>query len=134
MVKVKEKLKIKLFLDIWESGSTAPSFLTLALDGDEWLASCPSHVNTRETAPSTHCIGGSEGLRAGLDILEKRNFSCPYWESNLDFLVVQPVTSSLCAFTVILITLWQQNAKCQCCYKSAITHDPEPVPSTSCPY
>jgi hypothetical protein len=40
------------------SGRIAPSFLTLALDGSEWLALCPGHFLPGETIPSTHCEGG----------------------------------------------------------------------------
>jgi hypothetical protein len=53
-------------MKIWGSGDIAPPFLTLALDGGEWLASRPW-----ETAPGTHFIGGLVGPRAGLDIMEK---------------------------------------------------------------
>jgi hypothetical protein len=35
------------------------------------------------------------GTRAGLDIMERREISCPYWESNPDSSVVQPVAQSL---------------------------------------
>jgi hypothetical protein len=31
------------------------------------------------------------GLRAGLEVVEKRRNYCPCWESNLDSTVVQPV-------------------------------------------
>jgi hypothetical protein len=30
-----------------------PTFLILALDGNEWSASCPCHFNLRERAPGT---------------------------------------------------------------------------------
>jgi len=30
------------------------SFLTSAMDGGEWSASCPSQFTSREIAPSTH--------------------------------------------------------------------------------
>jgi hypothetical protein len=41
-------------------------FLTSALVGDEWSASCP-----RERVPGTHWTGGWVGLIAGLDGIEK---------------------------------------------------------------
>jgi hypothetical protein len=41
--------------------------LTLALDGGEWSASCPSCFTPRERAPGTHWIGGQVGPRAVLD-------------------------------------------------------------------
>jgi hypothetical protein len=37
--------------DIWESGDIAPSFLTLAIYGGKWLASCPCHFTPGERAP-----------------------------------------------------------------------------------
>jgi len=47
-------------------------FLTLALDGGEWLASCPVHFTTRESTPGVHWIGGWGGSRVSLDMVEKR--------------------------------------------------------------
>jgi hypothetical protein len=35
--------------------------------------------------------GGWLGLRASVDVVEKRKISCPCQESNLDFLAVQAV-------------------------------------------
>jgi hypothetical protein len=40
----------------------------------------PRPLYPRERAPSTHCVGGLLGPRAGL--VEKRKNSFPYWESN----------------------------------------------------
>jgi hypothetical protein len=40
----------------WKYSSTHS--LTLALDGGEWSASCPSCFTPRERAPGIHCIGG----------------------------------------------------------------------------
>jgi len=52
-------------------GKAAPvviyTFLTLALDGDEWLASHPGHFISVEKPPLTHWIGGWVGPRASLD-------------------------------------------------------------------
>jgi hypothetical protein len=42
-------------------------FLTLALDGGEWSASCPSHFTPRETAPAILWIRGWVGARVNLD-------------------------------------------------------------------
>jgi hypothetical protein len=42
-----------------------------------------------ETAPGTHWTGGWMGPRAGVDIMEKRRVSFPYWESDSGSLVVQ---------------------------------------------
>jgi len=38
------------------------TFLTLALGGHEWSASCPSHFTPKGRAPGTHWIGGWIGL------------------------------------------------------------------------
>jgi hypothetical protein len=46
--------------------------LTSALDGGDWSASRPGRFSFRERASGTHCIGGSVGLRAGLDAVMKR--------------------------------------------------------------
>jgi hypothetical protein len=46
-----------------ESGSIAPLFLTSAVDGGKWTASCPGRFIRNETAhpPSAHCMGGWGG-------------------------------------------------------------------------
>jgi len=46
--------------------------LTLAVDGDEWSASCPGHFTPRERVPGTQQIGGWVDPRADLDALSKR--------------------------------------------------------------
>jgi hypothetical protein len=56
--------------DTLESGGTAPPFLTLALEGDDWSNSYPAHFTPEEIAPSTHWIGGWLSFRGGLDIVE----------------------------------------------------------------
>jgi hypothetical protein len=56
------------------------AFLTLALDGAEWLASClsyftppPPHEKKRTKNLGTHClIGGWVSASAGLNIVAKR--------------------------------------------------------------
>jgi hypothetical protein len=50
----------------------APPFLTLALDGGELSASCPSPFTPRENDPGTHWIEGWVGPRASPDAWEKR--------------------------------------------------------------
>jgi hypothetical protein len=58
--------------DVLGTGSTAPLFLTFATDGGEWSASCICHSTLRETAPSTHWIGGWVGpSRSGCCGVEK---------------------------------------------------------------
>jgi hypothetical protein len=56
--------------DVWGSGDIAPPFLTLALDGGEWSASCPSRFTPGERVDGTHCIRGWVGPIAGLDTVE----------------------------------------------------------------
>jgi hypothetical protein len=49
-------------------------FLTLALAGGEWSASCASRFTPGKRASGTHWIGGWVNPRAGLDNVEKRKF------------------------------------------------------------
>jgi len=58
------------------------AFVTSALDGDEWSASCPGRFTPRERAPGTRWIGGWVGPRAGLDTVIKRKIHSPYRDSN----------------------------------------------------
>jgi hypothetical protein len=62
------------------------SFLTLALDGDEWSASRPCRFTPGVGAPGTHWIGGWVDPRGGLDAVAKRKKShqCPCRELNPD--------------------------------------------------
>jgi len=41
-------------------------FLILALDGDEWSASCPSHFISGVSVPGTHWIGSWVAKRKSL--------------------------------------------------------------------
>jgi len=50
----------------------------LAPDGGEWSASCPGRFIPRERTPDTHCIGGWEDPRAGLDVGVRRKIPSPY--------------------------------------------------------
>jgi hypothetical protein len=49
-------------------------FLTSALFGGEWSASCPDRFTSEEKAPGTHWIGGWLEPRAGLDDVKKKKF------------------------------------------------------------
>jgi hypothetical protein len=48
------------------------AFLTSALDGGEWSASCLCHFIPREKVPGTHWIGRWVGPTARLDMVSKR--------------------------------------------------------------
>jgi hypothetical protein len=54
----------------------------------------PCRFITKEITPGNPCIGGSVDMRAGLNIMEKREISCPCRESNHIFSVLQPVAVS----------------------------------------
>jgi hypothetical protein len=69
---------------LWRSGSVAPPFLTSLLDGEEWSSSYPRHFNPGKIAHDIHGIGAWVGTTAGLDIIKRENFFCPYRESNPD--------------------------------------------------
>jgi hypothetical protein len=66
-----------LHKDVWGSGGIVPPFLTLALDGGDWWASCPSCFTPGERAPATHWTGHWARLRADQDDLEKRKSLSP---------------------------------------------------------
>lgn len=55
-----------------QNGGTAPPFLTLELDGDEWSSSRSCRFTQRERAPGTHWEVGRFGPRFGLDAEGKR--------------------------------------------------------------
>jgi len=48
------------------------TFLTLALDGGKWSASCLGHFTLTVSCPGTHYRGGWMGPRTGLDVMAKR--------------------------------------------------------------
>jgi hypothetical protein len=64
-------------MEEWRYSST---ILDLTLDGGEWSASCFCCFIPREAILDTHCTGGWMGCSAGVDIIEKRKISFPYWE------------------------------------------------------
>jgi len=57
-------------------------FLTSALKGGEWSASCPNHFTPRKRAISTHSTGVWVGLRTSLGVVAKRKYLCPCNEPN----------------------------------------------------
>jgi hypothetical protein len=61
--------------DVCGSGCIGPAFLTSALGGGDWLASRPCRFTPGGTASRTHCIGGEEGYRADVDVMERREKS-----------------------------------------------------------
>jgi hypothetical protein len=67
-------------------GGVAPTFLTSALDGDEWLGAHQGHF-----APGTHLIRGWVGLTPGREAVQRRRNLCPCQESNTDSSAVRPV-------------------------------------------
>jgi len=63
-------------------------FLTWTLDGGEWSASRTVYFVPGERTP---VVGHWEGLRAGLDALQKGKICSPWQDSKHDALVIQPV-------------------------------------------
>jgi hypothetical protein len=92
------KVNLSLCLeDVWGSEGRAPTFLTSALDGGEWLASRPGCFTPGEKSPgtpATHWIGGCVGPRAGLDAVVKRKWAISAPAGNRTP-AVQPVALSL---------------------------------------
>jgi len=64
------------------------SFLTWTVDGGEWSASPTVYFVREERTPVT---GHWEGLRAGLDALQKGKISSPWQDSKYGASVIQPV-------------------------------------------
>jgi hypothetical protein len=67
------------------------AFLTLALDGDQLLASRFGRFTPKERAPGTHWIGGWVGPWAVLDAVVKRQIPSPRRESNPKTPIVQSI-------------------------------------------
>jgi hypothetical protein len=65
------RAKIKLYI-----------FSSLALDGGEWSATCPSLFNPRGRTPGTPWIGGWLDPGAGLDVVLKGKIPSPCRDSN----------------------------------------------------
>jgi hypothetical protein len=69
--------KAKLFLCVIKRGVEVKlhAFLTSQQDGVEWSDSLPGRFTPGETAPETHCVGGSVGPRNGPDVGARRRIS-----------------------------------------------------------
>jgi len=76
----------------WGSGVIAPCILTLALDGNEWSASCSDCFTPRERVYGTHWLGSLVGSRASLDMVVKEEI--PVSTRN-QTLVIKPIAQSL---------------------------------------
>jgi len=50
------------------------TFLTSALNGGEWSASCPSCCTHGKRVPRPHWIGGWVGPRASMDVVGKEKY------------------------------------------------------------
>jgi len=48
------------------------AFLSLAVNGGEWSASCPCYITCGVSAPITHWKGSLMDARTGLDAMGKR--------------------------------------------------------------
>jgi hypothetical protein len=76
-----KSVKVKLSLDL----------ITIPDLGNRGVASFTRRpLYSRGNRASTHCRGGWVGLRAGLEV-EQRKISCPCRESNPDSSIVEPV-------------------------------------------
>jgi hypothetical protein len=53
----------------------------------------PLILNPGERAPDIYSLGGWAELRVGVDAVEKRQITCPYWDSNRDSCVLYPLAS-----------------------------------------
>lgn len=53
-------------------------------------ASIPLILNPRERAPGIYSLGGWVDFRAGVGAVEKRQITCPCWDSNCDSSVLHP--------------------------------------------
>jgi hypothetical protein len=65
-----------------KSGGIASPFLTLARDGGELSASYTCRLTPRDTGSRTHWLWDRVGPRTGLDLMERREISCLWRESN----------------------------------------------------
>jgi hypothetical protein len=80
----------------------------------EWSHSLYGHFILGEV-PCTHCIGSKVVFWASLGAVQNRKILayCPFWESNADSSVVQPVAWSLC---------WRYNSYNHYCFAQYLTN------------
>jgi hypothetical protein len=76
---------------IYGGANISPLLLKLAPDKGEWSLSCLSFSRFQEPSlrMGTHCVGGMEGPRAGLDAMKKRKTSLA--RKHADSSVILPV-------------------------------------------
>jgi hypothetical protein len=88
----------------WRYSTTHSS--TLALDGDEWSATCPHCFTPMERVPGTLWIGSWVSPRAVLDPVVKRKIPSPCQELNPRTLITQPIAQHYTdwAITALLLT------------------------------
>jgi hypothetical protein len=67
---------------VWESGGIAPPFLTLALDGGEWVTFTPLPLYSQGNSIRYQMYRRFWRASDRLDVMEKRQQSFPYQESN----------------------------------------------------
>jgi hypothetical protein len=75
-------------MEEWRYSSTVLNLDTMEVSGQLYASAT---LPLEKQPPPTHCMGGWVGLRAGLDVVEKIKIFCPYRDSNLNSLVVQPI-------------------------------------------
>jgi len=91
-------------------------FLTSALDGGEWPASCPGCLTPTERAPAIHWIRGWVSPRAVLDAVVKRKIPSLHRESNHRTPIVQSVAQRYTDHSPpekLVVTLIQKQFLCQ---------------------
>jgi len=134
---------------IWGMEVYVQAFLPLALDADEWSASCPCHFNPRARIPSTQWIGGwaYQELKSGwsthcLVSRTEKNFEKPLswyqrtwsifklgtFQTQVGFIIAEIKLSS--SSSLNFGVPWDKVAKIRCSLKLTIQniHDPSIIP------